>query len=127
LQFRLNTIEIQLPPLRDRREDIPLLAAHFLGRHAQRYRKRLSAFDPAAMQALLEHSWPGNIRELEHAVERAVLMAQGEVVKPGDLGLRTGKEGVPRLEEMSLEEVECSSSRGAGPSKATSHAAKALG
>jgi DNA-binding NtrC family response regulator len=129
LQFRLNTIEIQLPPLRDRREDIPLLAAHFLGRHAQRYRKRLSAFDPAAMQALLEHSWPGNIRELEHAVERAVLMAQGEVVKPGDLGLRTGKEGVPRLEEMSLEEVECSLIKKALARYEgnVSHAAKALG
>lgn len=129
LQFRLNTIEIQLPPLRERREDIPLLAAHFLGRHAQRYRKRLSAFDPAAMQALLEHSWPGNIRELEHAIERAVLMAQGDVVKPGDLGLRTGKEGVPRLEEMSLEEVECSLIKKALARYEgnVSHAAKALG
>ena len=129
LQFRLNTIEIQLPPLRERREDIPLLAAHFLGRHAQRYRKRLSAFDPAAMQALLEHSWPGNIRELEHAIERAVLMAQGDVVKPGDLGLRTGREGVPRLEEMSLEEVECSLIKKALARYEgnVSHAAKALG
>src|SRR5579859_3923174 len=77
LQFRLNTIEIHLPPLRDRREDIPLLASHFLGRHAQRYRKQLAAFDPAAMQALLDHPWPGNIRELDHAIERAVLMEQG--------------------------------------------------
>jgi len=129
LQFRLNTIEIQLPPLRERREDIPLLAAHFLGRHAQRYRKRLTAFDPAAMQALLEHSWPGNIRELEHAIERAVLMAQGDVVKPGDLGLRTGKEGVPRLEEMSLEEVEFSLIKKALARYEgnVSHAAKALG
>jgi DNA-binding NtrC family response regulator len=129
LQFRLNTIEIQLPPLRERREDIPLLAAHFLGRHAQRYRKRLSAFDPAAMQALLEHSWPGNIRELEHAIERAVLMAQGDVVKPGDLGLRTGREGVPRLEEMSLEEVEFSLIKKALARYEgnVSHAAKALG
>src|SRR6266852_1123874 len=74
LQFRLNTIEIHLPPLRDRREDIPQLASHFLGKHAQRYRKQLAAFDPAAMQALLDHPWPGNIRELEHAVERSVLM-----------------------------------------------------
>src|ERR1700724_2764618 len=65
LQFRLNTIEIHLPPLRDRREDIPLLASHFLGRHAQRYRKQLGAFDPPAMQALLDHLWPGNIRELD--------------------------------------------------------------
>src|SRR5206468_7163123 len=72
LLFRLNTIEIQLPPLRDRREDIPLLAKHFLQVYARRYRKTLSGFDAAATQLMQEHSWPGNIRELDHAVERAV-------------------------------------------------------
>ena len=76
LLFRLNTIEIQLPPLRERREDIPALAIHFLRQHAQRYRKNLTGFEPAALQALLDHPWPGNIRELDHAVERGVLMAQ---------------------------------------------------
>jgi DNA-binding NtrC family response regulator len=129
LQFRLNTIEIHLPPLRDRREDIPLLASHFLGRHAQRYRKALAAFDPAAMQALLDHPWPGNIRELDHAVERAVLMAQGETVKAGDLGLRQSREGAPRLEDMSLEDVEFSLIKKALArfDGNVSHAAKALG
>ena len=129
LQFRLNTIEIHLPPLRDRREDIPLLASHFLGRHAQRYRKQLAAFDPAAMQALLDHPWPGNIRELDHAVERAVLMAQGDTVKAGDLGLRQSRDGAPRLEEMSLEEVEFSLIKKALArfDGNVSHAAKALG
>ena len=107
LLFRLNTIEIRLPPLRDRREDTPLLAQHFLRQHAQRYRKRLTGFESAAMQLLLEHSWPGNVRELDHAIERAVLMAQGPLVKPGDLGLRANREGGGRLEDMSLEEVEC--------------------
>ena len=109
LLFRLNTIEIRLPPLRDRREDTPLLAQHFLRQHAQRYRKRLTGFESGAMQMLLEHAWPGNVRELDHAVERAVLMAQGPQVKPTDLGLRaTGKEsGGGRLEDMSLEDVEC--------------------
>ena len=107
LLFRLNTIEIRLPPLRDRREDTPLLAQHFLRQHAQRYRKRLTGFESGAMQLLLEHSWPGNVRELDHAIERAVLMAQGPLVKPGDLGLRTNREGGGRLEDMSLEEVEC--------------------
>ncbi|HOQ45855.1 MAG TPA: sigma-54 dependent transcriptional regulator [Bryobacteraceae bacterium] len=106
LLFRLNTIEIHLPPLRDRREDIPLLAAHFLRQHAQRYRKHLTGFEPAAIQALLEHFWPGNVRELDHAVERSVLMAQGSVVKASDLLLRPGREAAPRLEDMSLEEVE---------------------
>ncbi len=86
--FRLNTIEIHLPPLRDRREDIPLLAKHFLRQHAQRYRKPLTGFDPAAMQILIDHRWPGNVRELDHSVERAVLMTQGPTVRAGDLGLR---------------------------------------
>jgi DNA-binding NtrC family response regulator len=107
LLFRLNTIEIHLPGLRERREDLPLLANYFLRQFSQRYRKRLTGFESAAMQALLEYAWPGNVRELEHAVERAVLMAQGELVRSSDLGLRTGREGAARLEEMSLEEVEC--------------------
>ena len=106
LLFRLNTIEIRLPPLRDRREDIPLLAAHFLRQHAAHYRKHFTEFDEAAVKTLLAHGWPGNVRELDHAVERAVLMAQGETIRAADLGLRTGREGSPRLEEMSLEEVE---------------------
>ena len=107
LLFRLNTIEIRLPPLRDRREDLPLLAQHFLRQHAQRYRKRLTGFESGAMQILLEHPWPGNVRELDHAIERAVLMAPGPLVKPADLGLRAGREGGGRLEDMSLEDVEC--------------------
>ncbi len=107
LLFRLNTIEIHLPPLRDRREDIPLLARHFLQQHVQRYRKPLSGFDPSAMQLLMDHRWPGNVRELDHAVERAVLMAGGHTVRQQDLGLRAdGTGGGGRLEDMSLEEVE---------------------
>ncbi len=107
LLFRLNTIEIRVPPLRERREDIPPLAQQFLRAHARRYRKEVSAFEPAALQALLDHPWPGNVRELDHAVERAALMAQGPRVRPSDLGLRSGPEGgPPALEAMSLEEVE---------------------
>jgi DNA-binding NtrC family response regulator len=106
LLFRLNTVEIHLPPLRDRREDIPLLARHFLRVRSKHYRKNLTDFDPAAMQALLRHGWPGNVRELDHAVERAVLMAQGDTVQAADLGLQPGKEASRRLEDMSLEEVE---------------------
>jgi DNA-binding NtrC family response regulator len=107
LLFRLNTVQIYLPPLRERREDIPPLAAHFLRQHASRYRKLLTGFDQAAMQALSAHPWPGNVRELDHAVERAVLMAQGTLIKSNDLGLAPGAETSPRLEDMSLEEVEC--------------------
>ncbi len=107
LLFRLNTIEIRLPPLRDRREDIPRLAAHFLRQHAERYRKHLSGFEESAIKTLVAHPWPGNVRELDHAVERAVLMAQGETVRAADLGLRSSRDSAPKLDEMSLEEVEC--------------------
>jgi DNA-binding NtrC family response regulator len=107
LLYRLNTIEIRLPALRDRRPDIPLLAQHFLRQHALRYRKNLTGFDDAALQILLEHNWPGNIRELDHTVERAVLMAQGPLLRPIDLGVRHAREASTRLEDMSLEEVEC--------------------
>jgi len=106
LLFRLNTIELRLPPLRDRREDIPVLASHFLRQHAEHYRKPLTGFDESAIKALLAHPWPGNVRELDHAVESAVVMAQGEAVRAADLGLRAGREGPPRIEEMSLEDVE---------------------
>jgi DNA-binding NtrC family response regulator len=106
LLFRINTIELHLPPLRERREDVPPLAMHFLRRHAARYRKHLTGFDPGAMQVLLEHAWPGNIRELDHAIERAVLLAQGEQVRAVDLALRGAAAAAPRLEELTLEEVE---------------------
>ena len=106
LLFRLNTIEIQLPPLRERREDIPALATHFLKQHAQRYRKNLTGFEPSALQALLDHPWPGNIRELDHAVERGVLMAQGTPIRAGELGLRIDRDATSRIEDMSLEDVE---------------------
>jgi DNA-binding NtrC family response regulator len=106
LLFRLNTIEISLPPLRDRREDIMPLASNFLRQHAQRYRKQIAAFDETARDRLLQHSFPGNVRELDHVVERAVLMSQGKQVKAGDLGLTMGRDDTTRLEDMSLEEVE---------------------
>ncbi len=106
LLFRLNTIEIRLPALRERREDIPALATHFLRQHAQRYRKNIATFEPAALQALLDHPWPGNIRELDHAVERGVLMAQGSAVRLAELGLRIDRDATSRIEDMSLEDVE---------------------
>ena len=108
LLYRLNTIEIHVPPLRERKEDIPLLAMHFLNRYAGRYGKRVKSFDSAAMQALLEHAWPGNVRELDHTIERAVLLSTEDAVRASHLGLRAAASGggSPRLEELSLEEVE---------------------
>ena len=106
LLFRLNTVEIQVPALRERREDIPALAAHFLAQHASRYSKVLAGFEPAAMRLLQQHPWPGNVRELDHVVERAALMTQGGLIKPADLGLRSPSDGDQSLEEMSLEDVE---------------------
>ncbi|HNC23204.1 MAG TPA: sigma-54 dependent transcriptional regulator, partial [Opitutaceae bacterium] len=106
LLFRLNTIHLHLPPLRERREDIELLAQHFLKGHVERYRKAITGFDDAAIQAMKDYPWPGNVRELDHAVERAALMAQGKVIRAPDLGLNVARDAAPRLEEMSIEEVE---------------------
>ena len=129
LFFRLNTVEIRLPPLRERREDIPLLAAHFLRQHAQPYRKCVTGFDAAALRALTEHHWPGNVRELDHAVERGVLMAQDQVVSGADLSLQRTAESPSRMEDMSLEEVEAfliKKAMGRYDGN-VSHAARALG
>jgi DNA-binding NtrC family response regulator len=106
LLFRLNTIEIPLPPLRDRREDIMPLANNFLRQHAQRYRKQIGGFDETARERLMQHPFPGNVRELDHVIERAVLMTPGPQIKSNDLGLTTGRDDSTRLEDMSLEEVE---------------------
>ena len=106
LFFRLNTVEIHLPPLSQRQKDIPLLAEYFLRRHARRYGKELVGFDDAASQALCAYPWPGNVRELDHAVERAVLMAKGAKVQVADLGLGFPPGGALPLEDLSLEEVE---------------------
>jgi two-component system response regulator HydG len=85
LFYRLNVIAIRLPPLRDRREDVPLLAAAFLRRIAEKHAKPISAFTPAALAALAAHDWPGNVRELEHAIERAVVLCRSGDVDVGDL------------------------------------------
>ena len=105
LLFRLNTISLHLPPLRERREDIPLLAQHFLKQHVERYRKAITGFDAGALEAMQNHAWPGNVRELDHAIERGVLMSTSKVVRAADLGLSAGQ-AVTRVEDMSLEEVE---------------------
>ncbi len=102
LLFRLNTIEIALPPLRDRGPDIIALAGHFLQRHSERYAKAIGGFEPAATQALAEYPWPGNVRELDHTVERAVLLARGSSIQADELGLRRA---VERSEEAELTDL----------------------
>ena len=106
LLYRLNTVEIHLPPLRERAEDIPRLAMHFLADIKSRYGKRLTGIDADALQMLVGYSWPGNVRELAHVMERAVLMATGDQIRADDLGLRGRPDGAARLEEMTLDEVE---------------------
>jgi DNA-binding NtrC family response regulator len=108
LLFRLNTVEIRLPPLRDRVEDIPVLAEHFLKLHRERYRRPIVGFTPEALAAFRNHLWPGNVRELDHVIERAVLMSAGNIVTAFDLALEATPDArvSARLEEMSLEDAE---------------------
>jgi DNA-binding NtrC family response regulator len=129
LLFRLNTVELYIPALRERKEDIPLLASHFLKQYGQRYRKPVRGFETAAMQRMLEHYWPGNVRELDHAIERAVLISTAEKIEPGDLGLENDRASSAKIEEMGLEEVESLLIKKAlaRHSGNISHAAEALG
>jgi DNA-binding NtrC family response regulator len=106
LLFRLNTVEIQLPALRDRREDIPLLAMHFFNRSRARYRKQVTGFSAAAMQQMMQYAWPGNVRELEHTVERAVLLCRGEEIDPSNLAITAARATTPSFDNMSIDEVE---------------------
>ena len=129
LLFRLNTVEISLPPLRERREDIPALAGHFLARYAERYRRSIQGLEPGALQVMLHYGWPGNVRELDHTIERAVLMARSERIEAADLGLHAPRGAAPALDDMSLEAVEeiliCKAL--ARTNGNVSHAADALG
>lgn len=106
LLFRINTVEIHLPALRDRREDIPLLAQHFLKRNCSRYRKQIDGFAPAAMQQMLNYAWPGNVRELEHTLERAVLLCRGNEIEGANLALTAPHPDESPIDKMSIDEVE---------------------
>jgi DNA-binding NtrC family response regulator len=106
LFYRLNTVEIHIPPLRDRKEDIPLLASHFLSRYVARYRKPITGFDSACLQVLLDYPWPGNVRQLDHTVERSVLMASENLIRASDLGLEVQTDKAARMDTMTLDEME---------------------
>ena len=130
LLFRLNTVEIHVPPIRERRDEIPALAAHFLAQHCTRYRKDIRGFEPQAIQALLAHQWPGNVRELDHSIERSVLMSTGPLIRAADLALKANRaDGTVSYDEMSLEDVErlLVQKALARHENNVSHAARALG
>ena len=107
LLFRLNTVEIHIPPLRERREDIPVLANHFLTKYAARYNKHITRFSQEALEKMITYSWPGNIRELDHAIERAVIMSREDPVNAPSLALQSASRNRDAaLADMSLEEAE---------------------
>jgi DNA-binding NtrC family response regulator len=112
LLYRLNTIHIQLPPLRERGDDIVLLAQRFLNQHAQHHRRAVTSFSEAALSALRRYPWPGNVRELNHVIERAVLMARGSAIEPADLRLTAAPTTGDR-KPMTLDEVELDAIRSA--------------
>jgi len=106
LLYRLNTVRIHVPPLRDRIEDISLLANHFLQEYVTKYRKAITGFSDVALKALLDYPWPGNVRQLDHAIERAVLMTRASLLEPADLGLHPGEPSSPHFENMTLDQIE---------------------
>lgn len=106
LYYRLNVVNIELPPLRERKEDIPLLAEHFLNKFASENRKEITGFSPDAIEFLLDYDWPGNVRELENAVERAVILAQDSIITAADLPQESMSLTSPATPRKSLKEVE---------------------
>ena len=107
LYYRLNTIQIELPPLRHRHGDLPLLAHHFLDQFAKGSRARIRGFSPEALDALKRHRWPGNVRELENTVERAVVLARGDMIEKEDLRLPESEPNETVFEPgLPLKEVE---------------------
>ncbi|HEX6891973.1 MAG TPA: sigma-54 dependent transcriptional regulator [Chryseolinea sp.] len=109
LLYRINTIEIEIPALRERFEDIPLLANHFLKHYASKYDKNVNKISEGAMARMHKHPWPGNIRELQHAIERAIILSGGSVLQPEDFNFApatTKDDGQLALEQYNLEEVE---------------------
>jgi transcriptional regulator with PAS, ATPase and Fis domain len=110
LLYRINTIEIQIPSLRDRLEDIPLLANHFLKHYSAKYGKSVSKISEAAMTRMNKHPWPGNIRELQHSLERAIILSNSTVLQQEDFNFTVSSnketEQSMNLDQYNLDEVE---------------------
>jgi len=131
LLYRINTVELILPSLKERNGDIELLANHFLKKYAHKYHKPQTQLDVAAIEALCKYNWPGNIRELEHAIERAVIMLEGETINASDFSFlkQSGKDNGNQFEEYNLENIEAWAIKKAINKHRgnISHAAKELG
>ncbi|MFO7844613.1 MAG: sigma-54 dependent transcriptional regulator [Bacteroidales bacterium] len=108
LLYRINTVEIHLPPLRERVTDIPLLAEHFIGIYSKKYRKKIKGINAEAMKKLSQYQWPGNVRELQHAIERAIIMSDSDTLQPDDfiLSSRKDKVGELELDTYNLDDIE---------------------
>jgi Nif-specific regulatory protein len=105
LYYRLNVLPLYIPPLRERKEDIPALASHFLKQAARETNKQISGFSDSAMECMLSYAWPGNVRELENAVERAAVMTRHHVITAGDLMLGGKSEDVDDFNGKNLREA----------------------
>ena len=132
LLYRINTVEVRLPPLRDRGADLELLADHFLARYAEAYGRSVAGFTPAARERMQAYGWPGNVRELQHTVERAVILTDGDTVGEGDLQLSASASPVENrlaVDSLDLEEIERAAVRRALTKHAgnITHAADELG
>jgi len=110
LLYRINTIEIEIPSLHERMEDIPLLASHFLKQYASKYQKNISKISEGAMARMHKHPWPGNIRELQHSIERAVILSNSSVLQPEDFNFTVNNtresDQALSLDQYNLDEVE---------------------
>ncbi len=128
LYYRINVVSIQVPPLRERREDIPLLAQHFLEKFSRQMNRPFRGIDPAAMERLVRHPWPGNVRELANAIERALVVGTPPAVREEDLPVRVGREAASAETGESLAEMEREHVKSVLERKGwnVTHAAKAL-
>ncbi len=108
LQKSINTVEIHLPPLRERTGDVPLLTNHFVKHNAKKYKKSIKGISSAAMKTLNQYSWPGNVRELQHAIERAIILSDSEILQPENFILSSPKKmrSEIKIDTLNLEDVE---------------------
>ena len=106
LLYRINTIQIEVPPLRDRVDDIPVLALHFLRIYSEKYNKFNKKISTQALEKLSNYHWPGNVRELQHSIEKAVILSDSSVLSPSDFSFNTASKGVPGDDNATLEEME---------------------